>query len=268
MLKHKRLLPKRKLNANKGDFGRALIVAGSSGMMGAAILASRGALRVGAGLTYLAVPKELVNYINLATPEVIVLPFDKINNLKPNVIAIGPGLGISSDIKKLLASLITCPSPLIIDADGINVLAKNPGLLKNNRSSVIITPHPGELARLIGKSVEAIQRDRLAAAKETARRFNCIVVLKGYRTVIADHLGKVLLNPTGNPGMAAGGVGDVLTGMIAGLIAQGLKPWEAAVLGVYLHGLAGDLAAKVKGEYAMIASDLVEKIPDAIRKSS
>jgi NAD(P)H-hydrate epimerase len=258
--------PKRRPDTHKGDYGRALIVAGSPGMIGAAVLASRGALRVGAGLTYLAVPKELVNFVNCMTPEVITLPFEKIKTIKPDAIAIGPGLGQSPNIKKILHKLVISHSSLVIDADALNVLSNNLGLLKKQKACIILTPHPGEMSRLIDKSVEYIQKNRVAVAKEAAKRFNCLVVLKGNKTVIAKPSGETFVNRTGNPGMATGGVGDVLTGMIAGLLAQGFSPWNAAVAGVYLHGLAGDLAAKEKGEYGMIASDLVEKIPHAIQK--
>lgn len=237
-------------------------------MTGAAVLAARGALRSGAGLTYLAVPKNLVNFVDSMTPEVITLPFESIKKIKADAIAIGPGLGVSKGTYKLIYSLFPNSCPLIIDADGLNVIAHHPDILKKIQAQVIMTPHPGEMSRLIKKSVEYIQKNRLSVAKETAKRFGCIVILKGYKTVVAEPSGKTFINPTGNPGMASGGVGDVLTGMIAGIVAQGIAPGEASILAVYLHGLAGDLAAKEKGEYGMIASDLVEKIPYAIQKIS
>jgi NAD(P)H-hydrate epimerase len=239
-------------------------------MTGAAVLASRGALRSGVGLTYLAVPKELVNFVDSATPEVITLPFQKIPKFikKANAIAIGPGIGVNRKAKKLISSLAARRMSLIIDADGINNLGKNPKRLKKARAKVILTPHPGEMSRLLGKSVKDIQKNRLAITLEAAQRLGCIVVLKGHETVVADPSGKHFINRTGNPGMASAGVGDVLTGMLAGFVAQGLSPWDAAVAGVYLHGLAGDLAAKEKGQYGMIAGDLVEKIPYAISKNN
>ena len=247
-----------------------MIVAGSAGMTGAAVLASRGALRSGAGLTYLAVPKDLVNFVDLMTPEVITLPFDNIKNVKADVIAIGPGLGAAHQTKKLVASIIPHSSSLILDADALNVLASDLSLLKKTKAEteIIITPHPGELSRLIKKDIEYIQKNRLSVAKETAKRFNCVTVLKGHKTVVAEPSGMVFINETGNPGMATGGAGDVLTGMIAAFKAQGMSAWRAAVTGVSIHGLAGDLAAKEKGEYGIIASDLVEKIPYAIQKNS
>lgn len=252
-----KLLPKRKPETHKGDFGRALIIAGSPGMTGAAVLASRGALRAGAGLIYLAVPKKLVDIVDVVTPEVITLPFEKIKTVKANAIAIGPGLGVTTKTKKLLRALTSYPVPIVVDADALNFLKPR------CKAQVVITPHPGEMSRLMKKSIEYIQKHRTTIAKQAAKKFNCLVVLKGNKTVVADPLGKTFINPTGNPGMASGGVGDVLTGMIAGFAAQGLSLWDAAVLGVYLHGLAGDLAAKDKGQYGMIASDLVEKIPYA-----
>jgi NAD(P)H-hydrate epimerase len=269
MLKHK-LLARRKKGTHKGDYGRVLIVAGSSGMLGAAVLSSRGAIRVGAGLTYLAVPSELVNFANTLTPEVITLPFEKIGTLKPNALAIGPGLSIGNDKKKLVLGLLAAHSSsltaIILDADGLNNIAENSDIFSTMQFPLIITPHPGELSRLIKKGIDEIGANRVEMARSTAARFNCIVVLKGYKTVIADPTGKVYVNNSGNPGMAKGGMGDVLTGMIAGIAGQGVTAFDAAVMGVYYHGLAGDLAAKDEGEYGMIASDLLEKIPNAIQK--
>lgn len=266
--KFSKLLLRRRAASHKGDYGRVLIVAGSSGMTGAAVLASRGSLRSGAGLTYLAVPKTLVNFVDSQTPEVITLPFEKIKVVKADAVAIGPGLGATLSTRKLISSLLPHPTPLVIDADALNVIAKDLVMLKKAQAQVIITPHPGEMSRLIRKSIGYVQKNRSSVAKEAAKRFGCIVVLKGHKTVIAGPSGKVFVNPTGNPGMASGGVGDVLTGMIAGFIGQGVKAWDAAVLAVYLHGLAGDLAAKEKGENGIIALDLVEKIPYAIRQIS
>ncbi len=190
--------------------------------------------------------------------------------------AIGPGLGVSTRTRNLILSLVhrlpraksRGPSSLVIDADGLSVLAKDLSLLKKakHRDRIIFTPHPGEMSRLMTMSIEHIQKNRLSVAKEAAKRFGCVVVLKGNGTVVAEKGGRTFINPTGNPGMATAGVGDVLTGLIAGFCAQAMAPFEASVLGVYIHGLAGDLAAKEKGEYSMIASDLVEKIGNAVQK--
>ena len=241
-------------------------------MTGAAVLASRGCIRSGAGLTYLAVPKELVNIVDAITPEVITLPFDKINSITPDAIAIGPGLGTTKQaekiLKKVLSSYKSPLSTVVIDADGLNILAKDLDILKKLAGKVIITPHPGEMSRLTGKSINYIQKNRQKVAREFARKHRCIVVLKGNKTVVTNSLGKVYVNKSGNPGMASGGVGDVLVGMIAAFLAQGISTFEAVKFGVYIHGLAGDLAAKEKGEDGMIASDLVEKIPYAIQRRS
>lgn len=261
-------LSKRKPNTHKGDYGKVFILAGSEGMLGAAVLCSRGALRVGAGLVYLNVPGNLRDIANLATPEVI------LSDLEPaftaDAIVIGPGLGNRRrDARDLLFKLNfkKVQTPIVLDADGLNAFPDDKESLKKLDLNLILTPHPGELSRLLGRSIPDIQKNRERSATEAAKLFNCLVVLKGHRTVIADKTGKVKVNETGNPGMATAGVGDVLAGMIGGLIGQGLPIKEAVTAGVYLHGLAGDLAAKEKGEYGMIATDLVEKIPAAILKA-
>lgn len=272
----KRLLKKRQADSHKGDYGRCFIVAGSAGMLGAAILCSRGAIRSGAGLVYLAVPAELSGLANIATPEIIVVPRKPDKSFfssmaEADSMAIGPGLGKEkgrtiSLLKYLMK--IEFDKPIVLDADGLNALANRTNILKTHSLKLILTPHPGEMARLLGKTVGEIQSNRSSFALECAKRFNAIVVLKGNRTVVANPAGKIYINTTGNPGMATAGVGDVLTGIISGLCAQAIDSWEAATLGVYLHGLAGDLAEKEKGEYGMIASDLVENIPYVIQKIS
>ncbi|NQT29268.1 MAG: NAD(P)H-hydrate dehydratase [Candidatus Saganbacteria bacterium] len=280
MLKNKikKLLPKRKPNTHKGDYGKVLIVAGSAGMTGAAVLAARAALRCGAGLTYLAVPRKLVNFVDCITPEVITLPFEEIKRVKADAVAIGPGLGVSAKTRKLITSLVTRlprersrghATPMILDADALNIMAKDLSVLAKvkDEDKIILTPHPGEMARLTGKSISYIQKNRKKVALDFAKKYGCIVVLKGHKTVVAHSNQKVYINNTGNPGMAKAGVGDVLCGMIAAFAAQGITPFDSAMLGVYLHGLAGDIASRDKGEYGMLASDLLGKIPDAIRKS-
>lgn len=265
-------LPKRAKDSHKGSFGRLLIVAGSSGMSGSAILASRAAMRSGVGLTYLAVPQKLVDFIDLASPEVITLSFEKIKTIKPNTLVVGPGLGLTPKTRQLLFSLLTTHyaqlTTILLDADALNIVAKRIGLLRKAqaKAKVIITPHPGEMARLIKKKIAYVQSNRRKVAKEFARSHNCVVVLKGHRTLVADPCGDVYENKTGNPGMATAGVGDVLSGMIGALSAQGLSSFDAAMIGVYTHGQAGDMAAREKGECGLIASDIVEKIPYAIRK--
>jgi NAD(P)H-hydrate epimerase len=184
-----------------------------------------------------------------------------------NVIALGPGLSTHPETLELVYDLVrNSHQPLVIDADGINALARNPDILLQAQAPVIITPHPGEMARFLGE--KNIQARRIEVAQETAKKYGIYVVLKGARTIISDPNGEVFINLTGNPGMATGGTGDVLTGILAGLIAQGLPILEALKVGVYLHGLAGDLAAQDKGEPGLIAGDVIEQIPYAIKKLS
>lgn len=269
-------LPKRLTRTHKGDYGRVLVIAGSRSMSGAAWLVSRAALRSGAGLVYLAVPKSIQRLVAAKTREIITIPlpetkegtiarkaYEQIQKIKADVTAIGPGLTTHKETKELVLKLITnlTPKCLVLDADGLNCIADNPSILKQAKTRVIITPHPGEMGRLIGKSASFVGRNRRRVATTAARKWQVEVVLKGAYTITVRS-GKVFVNSTGNPGMASAGVGDVLTGMIAGLTAQGIAPEVA----VYLHGLAGDLAAGDKGEYGLIASDIIEKIPYAIRK--
>jgi NAD(P)H-hydrate epimerase len=274
MLKIK--LPARPAGSHKGDFGRVFLLAGSAGMLGAGVLCSRGALRTGAGLVYLGVPLKVRDAVNLATPEVIVVGGEGVEDylsaaLGATAVAIGPGLGERRALaRELLAKLSAerFSAPVILDADGLNAFAGELLSLQKLNLKLILTPHPGEMARLWGRKVEEIQQDREKIALETAQLVGCVVVLKGHQTVVADGRSASYINNTGNPGMASGGTGDVLTGMIAGLAGQGLALFDAAVAGVYLHGLAGDLAAKEKGECGLIASDLVEKISYAISSTN
>lgn len=270
----KKIFPKRLPGTNKGDYGKAFVLAGSEGMIGAAILCGRAAIRSGAGLVFLDIPKKYETKINLSTPEIIIQGNGTVNRIaeavqRMDALAIGPGLGERRKLVRPLLSRLSREKftiPLILDADGINAFAGKGSQLSKLKLKMILTPHPGEMARLIGKSISEIQKRRQELALAVAKYFNCIVVLKGHGTVVADNQGKLFVNRTGNPGMATAGTGDVLTGMIVSFAAQGLSAWEAAVAGVYLHGKAGDLAAKEKGEYGMIASDIIEKIPYAIRK--
>ncbi|RLB00634.1 MAG: NAD(P)H-hydrate dehydratase, partial [Deltaproteobacteria bacterium] len=182
-------------------------------------------------------------------------------------LAIGPGMGTKEGVKEMLSRLLRDISlPTVIDADGINLLASAKGVLQEIKAPSVLTPHPGEMARLIGVETAQIQAKRIETAREVAERYNCVVVLKGSRTVIASPSGEVFINPTGNPGMASGGTGDVLTGMIGALLAQGMEPLEAAKLAVYLHGLSGDLAAEEVGEVALVATDLLRCLPKAIKE--
>lgn len=276
------LLPPRKPDAHKGDVGRIVIVAGSTGLTGAAALCSEAALRAGAGLVTLALPKSLNDLMEVKLTEVMTrpLPETKGRSLSlaalPELVslldgadaaAIGPGLSRQPQTKQLVRQLLPrVVKPCVVDADGLNALAEDPGVLKRRELPAILTPHAGEMGRLIRLSASDVQRDRERIACEFAKRYRMIVVLKGHRTVVANVDGECSINETGNPGMASGGMGDVLTGMIAGLLGQGLAPFDAARLGAYLHGLAGDLAAKDFGPVGLIASDLLARIPLAIRQ--
>ncbi|MDD5593207.1 MAG: NAD(P)H-hydrate dehydratase [Candidatus Margulisbacteria bacterium] len=269
----KKLFPKRPPDSHKGDFGKVFILAGSEGMLGAAILCGRGALRIGAGLVYLGCPLKARDTVNCATPEIIVVGGDKAADYltaaqKADAIAVGPGLGWRRDIARDMLFKLSdekFSGPVVVDADGLNAFIGDISALEKLQLKLVLTPHPGEMARLLGQKSAEIQKNREKTAAETAKLLKCTVVLKGYRTVVADQGGALYINETGNPGLATGGVGDVLTGMIVGLAARGIPAFEAAAAAVYLHGLAGDLAAKEKGEYGLIASDLIEKIPNAIQ---
>ena len=274
-------LPKRKRAAHKGSFGHAGIIAGSSGKTGAAAMAALGALRSGAGLVTVAIPQGLNTVLEAKLLEAMTFPVagtpshglakDSKESLlefaaSKTAVAIGPGIGREPETVGLVLELLTeIKHPLVLDADGINALAGHAHILRRAQAPVILTPHPGEMARLLGASVADVQNDRLGVAGRFAREFNVHVVLKGAGTVLAGPDGSLAVNPTGNPGMATGGTGDVLTGMIVGLLAQGLSSWGAACTGTYLHGLAGDLAAARRGEVGMLARDLLETIPEAIR---
>jgi NAD(P)H-hydrate epimerase len=258
-----RALKKRPKASHKGDYGKVLIVAGSRGMLGAGALAARGALRTGSGLVYWAVPDELVNFANTITPEVIVISLADIDRVKADAIAIGPGIDPNLNPDKLTPSFGIGHLTLVIDATALLWLSQQPDLLKPLAGRVVITPHPGEMARLLNLTVEAVQANRQGIALQAALKFGTIVVLKGYQTVIAEPGGLAVVNKTGNPGMATAGAGDVLTGMIASLTGQGFSAWDAAVTGVKLHGLAGDLAARKIGMNSLIASDIIENIGHA-----
>ncbi|HTG35152.1 MAG TPA: NAD(P)H-hydrate dehydratase [Thermoanaerobaculia bacterium] len=273
------LLPARDASAHKGDFGHALIVAGSPGKAGACILAARAAVRAGAGLVTAAVPEPILQTVELGSIESMTLPLpagasghlaeraaDVVLEAAEGkaVLALGPGLGTEPfTVAAIRRIALECPLPLVLDADGLNAFEGKAGDLAARRAETILTPHPGELGRLLGISTAQIQEDRIAAARGAAEETGAIVVLKGHMTLIASGTA-VFVNPTGNPGMATGGTGDVLTGLIAGFLAQGLDALDAAVLAVYLHGLAGDLAAARLGEISLAAGDLIEILPAAL----
>lgn len=272
------LVTPREADTHKGDYGRVLIVSGSLGKTGAAHLAGVGALRSGAGLLTIATPSTCLPIVASMAPEYMTLPLDENpDGLDPDgvedllghaadVIAIGPGLGQASGTRTFIQALVDRATvPLVIDADGLNAFAGEPDRLAGREGrDVVITPHPGEMARLVGMSIEDVQANRLEVARTFATTHHVYVVLKGHRTLIATPDGTVYINPTGNPGMATGGTGDVLCGMVAAWLAQLLDAEAACQLAVYLHGMAGDLAKADEGETSMNASDLAAHIGDAV----
>lgn len=276
-------LPVRPADSNKGNYGRVLIVAGSRWMSGAAVLCGSAALRGGAGLVYVAVPAGIHLIVAGGNPCYLTVPLAQdgagmlADEARPGVlaltqgktvVAVGPGLGQGPGITQLVSELVaSCPVPLVIDADGLNALAGatdrlRPGAMAAPR---ILTPHPGEFARLLGTDVASVQSNRRDLAVRFAAEHGVVLVLKGSGTIVTDGR-RVYVNATGNPGMATGGTGDVLTGLIAALVGQGLEPFDAAQLGTYWHGLAGDLARDELGEVSLIASDLLDFLPTAISR--
>lgn len=277
----RQLLPERPFGSNKGTFGHLLVLAGSEGKTGAAALASEGALRAGAGLVTLGIPASLNDILEVKLTEAMTLPlpeapaaralgaeaFTAIRRfLGPRAtVALGPGLGTHLDTQKLVCRLAReLPHPMVIDADGLNNLAGDVACFPGAAGPRILTPHPGEMARLLGSSVQEVQARRLALARETAARWGVVLVLKGAQTVVAAPDGRVSLNATGNPALASGGTGDVLTGLIGGYLAQGLSPWDAARLGVYLHGLVAAEWTARYGPRSLIAGDLLQEFPQVL----
>jgi ADP-dependent NAD(P)H-hydrate dehydratase / NAD(P)H-hydrate epimerase len=272
------LITPRTADSHKGDYGRVLVIAGSRGKTGAAHLAAVGALRSGAGLVTVATPTSCLNTVAAMAAEYMTEPLDEaINGLDPDnidhlleiardVVALGPGLGQAEGTRDFVKQFVDrATMPLVIDADGLNAFASDPDRLVGREGrDVIITPHPGEMARLVGMSTDEVQASRLEIARNFAVAHRVYVVLKGHRTLIATPDEKVFINPTGNAGMATGGTGDVLTGMIAGWLAQLLDAEAACTLAVYLHGMAGDLAEADEGEVSMTAGDLAGHIGDAV----
>ena len=277
------LFPVRNKNSNKGNYGRVYIAAGSMGMMGAAAMCTLSALRCGAGLVELGVPSCIQSQVAPLVMEAMVTPLCDEDGMisisaqdgiiksikKASSFAIGPGISQNGSLLSILERIVKeSDIPGVIDADGLNLLSQNIDLLIGHSCPLVLTPHPGEMARLIKSDVEYVQNNRIECAREFSVKYKAVTVLKGAGTVIASYNGNVFLNPTGNPGMAKGGSGDVLTGMIASFMAQGIDPFEAAKSAVYIHGLAGDLALKNKGECGMKAGDIIENIPFAIKYAS
>jgi ADP-dependent NAD(P)H-hydrate dehydratase / NAD(P)H-hydrate epimerase len=275
------LLPERKPDSHKGTYGHLLIIAGSAGKTGAGVLAARAALRCGVGLVTVAVPESLNDiFEEKLTEEMTVgLPETDERSLSYNALdkllellegktaaAIGPGISRNGDTARLVRELLPrVKIPVVLDADALNILSEDETPLDNMTVPVILTPHPAEAGRLLGIHTVQVQTDRPGAALELAKAHHCTVALKGARTLIASPDGKFYVNPTGNPGMATAGTGDVLTGVVSSFLAQGLDAGDAALLGVYAHGLAGDIASDEKGQAGLIAGDLIEALPMAIR---
>ncbi|HSA63998.1 MAG TPA: NAD(P)H-hydrate dehydratase [Nitrospira sp.] len=273
-------LPSRPASSHKGTYGHAGILAGSVGKTGAAALAAKAALRIGAGLVTVGVPASVNDVLEAKLLEVMTMPlpdtkartlgrasFDRIMAFiqARTAIAIGPGLSTHPETVELVQSLVKhLDRPSVLDADALNALASRASLLTECKTPPILTPHPGEMARLeVGATSQSINADRLGTARRFARERGVFLVLKGARTIVARPDGLLMICPTGNPGMATAGTGDVLTGMLVGLLAQGVPSWEAACAATYLHGAAGDLAARRFGPAGMIAGDLIDHIPYA-----
>ena len=265
----KPIIPKRDKNSHKGTFGTSLIIAGSYGMAGAAVLAANAALRSGVGKAKLAVNKSIYGICAAAISEAVFIPYGICfkNKLIPHIKTANSilfGCGCSTNkttLKKLKFIIKNANCPIVIDADGINVLSQNIDILKQAKTPIILTPHPLEMSRLSGKGVQEIGEDRICAATEFANKYGVYVVLKGNGTVIAAPNETPIVNPTGNPGMATGGSGDVLAGIMAGLLAQQSDILKTVSAAVYIHGMAGDVAADNLGETAILPSDIIEELP-------
>ncbi len=290
------LIPERQKYSHKGDYGHVLIIAGSKGKTGAAFMCAKACLRAGAGLVTIGVPGSLMDVFQSRVTEEMTLSLpdrgdgtlsseasEKILEFLSNradVLAIGPGISDTDNIKKLASTIVlNATVPMVIDADAINALSGTRNIFKKTKAPIILTPHPGEMARILEgskglasgesprrqgfKGSREIEQDRINTAIKFSKATGAYLVLKGVPTIVAEPEGSVFINPTGNPGMASAGVGDVLTGMIAAFLGQGLDPLETSILGVYMHGLAGDIAAGKKGEHSLIASDIIDSIPEA-----
>lgn len=269
------LLPDRALNAHKGNFGSVLMLCGSRGYTGAAALSAMGALRVGAGLVFLGVPESIYPIEAVKLTEPIVFPLPDQNGMfsvkavseieqrihQMDAVLVGPGIGRSEDCRELVNYILnTFHGPVILDADGINVIAKHKDVLRGRKAVTVLTPHEGEFSRLSGRKVE----DRRYCAERLADGLGVIVALKGHRTVVTDG-NNTYVNDTGNPGMAVGGCGDLLAGMITGLVGQGIEPLSATAASVWLHGKSGDLCADKLGQYSMLPSDMLQFLPQLLK---
>lgn len=277
------ILPPRYEDTHKGTYGHLFIIAGSPGKSGAAALSALGAQRTGTGLVTVGVPKSLNPIMEQKTTEAMTEPLpetaletlgkDSVERVleiikeRKTAVAIGPGISTTNETREFLYEIIrNCEVPMLIDADGLTLVSDNPQILKQANAPVILTPHPGEMSRLAQISTEKVQADRIGVSLEFSSKYNAYLVLKGARSIISTPSGEVFINTTGNAGMASGGMGDVLTGIIGGLLAQGLDPADACKLGVFVHGLSGDIIAEEIGEVGMIASDIANTLPRAFSK--
>ena len=274
------LLPRRPPDGNKGTFGRVLMIAGARGYSGAAVLAARAAFRTGAGLVYLAAPRGIINVLERKVVEAVKVPLPEtdretigtsaISVLLPlldqsDILVIGPGITTHPETARFIYEFLPrVRRPVIIDADALNILAQKPRIIDKIKAPFILTPHPGEFSRLGRSTSREVNEQRIEWARKYSRRTGGVVVLKGAPTIIAAPEGEVFVNPTGNSGLATAGSGDVLAGMIAGFLAQTRLPLDAAVCGVFLHGLAADQKVKRSCEYSLIAGDLIEQIPETL----
>lgn len=257
-------MPMRPDNAHKGTFGKVLNIAGSDYMPGAAYLSSKAALKTGCGYCFLASSERAITAVAAQTQNIVFLPFNKIKEQNPDVISIGCGLTTSDEAKSVFKETLCTHSdiPTIIDADGLNILAQTTTI--NLPKKLILTPHYMEAARLLNKPLEEIENDPEHYATEISKKYNCITILKGCPTVISKYGTELYLNNSANSALSKAGSGDVLTGIIAGLLAQGMDPFEASKLGIYLHSLCGEFAAKKFTKYSVMADDLINFIPNAI----
>ena len=274
------LVPRRAAEAHKGTCGHVLVIAGSRGRTGAARLAAHAACRTGAGLTTLAGPASLNDILAAGVPEVMTaLLDDQDGSVRFNegglrrvldgktAVVVGPGIGVHEEAQKLVRFLLAeIALPMVVDADALTCVARDVGMLSTARAWAILTPHPGEMARLLGSDTAAVQADRVGTARRFAVEHGCVLVLKGARSVVAASDGTVWINPTGNPGMASGGMGDALSGILGALLAQGLSPEEAARLGVYLHGEVADAVARERGQIGLLASDVIDGVPAGLKR--
>jgi ADP-dependent NAD(P)H-hydrate dehydratase / NAD(P)H-hydrate epimerase len=279
------LIGPRPADSNKGNFGHVLVLGGSLGKAGAAAMAGMAALRAGAGLSTVGTPKSVLATVAGFHPEVMTEALEETEDGSismralengrlqrliegKTVLAVGPGISRNQETAEFVRTVVKSnKTPMVLDADGLNAFEGRAAELSGKGRSLVITPHPGEMARLAGSAIAAVQRDRLNVARTFAGDHEVIVVLKGHRTLIAHPDGTVWVNTTGNPGMATGGTGDILTGMTAGFIAQNPKRvFEAIIAAVHLHGLAGDVARESMGEQSLVATDLLQALPEAFRR--